>query len=44
MTQAHEKAKAIEAYKNIVAGKVEGVKIYTRKVIKYGSITFIINP
>lgn len=33
---------AIEAYKAIKSGKVEGVKIYQSKKIKVGSVTFII--
>lgn len=42
MTNTQERQKAIEAYNNIVSGKIEGVKIHAVKVIKMGSIKFII--
>lgn len=42
MTKLQERQKSIETYNNIVSGKFEGVKIHTVKVIKMGSIKFII--
>ena len=40
MTTAQQKQKAIQAYKDIVYGKVEGFRI-PKRIIKVGSITFI---
>lgn len=42
MTKSQERQKAIEAYNNIALGKIKGVKIHTVKIIKMGSIKFII--
>ena len=40
MTKSQEKQKAIELYKAIANGKIQGFKIPNR-IIKMGSITFI---
>lgn len=42
LNQQKERVQAIQFYKAIVAGKVEGFKILQTKKIKVGSITFII--
>lgn len=41
MTKAQIIAKAINTYKDIKAGKVDGIKLAPLKSIKIGSITFI---
>jgi hypothetical protein len=40
MTNSQERQKAIELYKAIAAGKVEGMQI-KKRIIKVGSITFL---